>query len=45
MAWRDGKLTETTIRSLTGNECKLRYGATVHDLKLKAGKSFRWDGK
>lgn len=45
VAWRDGKLTETTIRSLTGNECKLRYGATVHDLKLKAGKSFRWDGK
>ena len=44
MQWKDGKLTTTTVRSLVGNPCRLRYGATTRELKLKRGEVFHWDG-
>jgi len=43
--WRDGKLTSSTVRSLSGNAGRLRYGAITRELKLKQGESFHWDGR
>jgi alpha-L-fucosidase 2 len=43
--WKDGKLTETTIRSLLGNPLKLRYESKTLTKKLAKGDSFTWDGQ
>jgi alpha-L-fucosidase 2 len=43
--WKDGKLTEATIRSLSGEPVRLRYGDKVRELTLKKGAIFRWDGQ
>ncbi len=45
LAWKGGALTGATVRSLGGNPARLRYGAATHDLDLKAGEAFAWDGK
>ena len=37
MAWANGKLTSTTIRSLKGRPCQVRYGDKTVDLKIAAG--------
>ncbi len=44
IAWKDGKLAGTTIRSLLGNPCKVRYGKRVIDLKPGKGETVRLDG-
>jgi alpha-L-fucosidase 2 len=43
--WNAGKLKQATIRSLTGNPCKLRYGSTVKEFKFKRGATLRWSGQ
>ena len=40
LKWQDGKLVSATILSRNGNDCTIRYGGTVRELKLKAGQSF-----
>ena len=42
MSWRDGKLSEATIRSLNGGSAKLRYGSATREVKLAKGESFQW---
>ena len=42
--WRNRKLVEATIHSLSGNPCRLRVGETVRDVKIAKGKTLRWDG-
>lgn len=37
LAWKDGKLTEATVRSSLGNPCKVRYGEKVADLAIAKG--------
>jgi alpha-L-fucosidase 2 len=37
IAWKDGRLTEATIRSDLGNACKVRYGDKVVEMDIKAG--------
>ena len=43
LAWKDGKLTSTTIKSLTGQPGRLRYGDRTRRIELKEGKTLRWD--
>jgi alpha-L-fucosidase 2 len=45
IAWRDGKLVQTTIHSLAGGPARLRYGSITHDVNLAKGKELNWDGK
>jgi alpha-L-fucosidase 2 len=45
MAWRDGKLTATSVRSLLGNPCHLRYGPALKNFQAKKGQEILWDGK
>ena len=41
LAWKDGKLTEATIRATKTGACKVRCAAKVVELKTQAGKSIR----
>ena len=41
--WKDGRLAEAAIRSVTGTACKVRYGDKVVDLKLASGETKRLD--
>lgn len=45
LAWKDGKLTESSIHSLKGNKLKLRYGDSTLERQLEAGSRFQWDGQ
>jgi alpha-L-fucosidase 2 len=37
MHWRDGKLVSATILSRNGNDCTIRYGDKVRELKISKG--------
>jgi alpha-L-fucosidase 2 len=41
MAWREGRLSEATIRSANGGPAKLRYGSTTKQLELRKGESYQ----
>jgi alpha-L-fucosidase 2 len=44
--WQNGKLISTTIHSLAGNPCQLRYGdETLKIPKTWKNEVFQWDGK
>ncbi len=45
MAWKDGKLTAASIRSLNGSPCRLRYGQAMKEIKAKAGQGILWNGQ
>ncbi len=45
LAWREGKLSIATIRSLNGNALRLRYGQTIREVRLAKGRTFHWDGR
>ena len=44
MAWKDGTLTQATIRSTLGRPCTVRYGQKTARLGTKAGTSYALDG-
>jgi alpha-L-fucosidase 2 len=43
IAWRDGKLTEATIRSSRGEPCRVRYNGKVKQLSTRAGQCYVLD--
>ncbi|MCY2950996.1 MAG: glycoside hydrolase N-terminal domain-containing protein [Planctomycetota bacterium] len=45
VAWKDGQLTSATVRSLSGNPGRLRYGKVTRDLVIKKGEALVWDGR
>ena len=45
IAWKDGKLASATIRSVTGTQCKVRYGGKVVELNLKRHGVCKLDGQ
>jgi alpha-L-fucosidase 2 len=45
ITWKDGKLTEATIRSLKGGSTQLRCGSVTRQVKLARGKTYRWNGQ
>jgi alpha-L-fucosidase 2 len=44
MAWKDGKLSSATIRSLSGNACKARFGDKEMEFPTRSGTTYRLDG-
>jgi alpha-L-fucosidase 2 len=42
LSWKEGKLATATVRSTTGTQATLRYGATTKQIKLRPGDSTRW---
>ena len=40
IAWKDGKLTQATVRSKAGLPCKVVYADQTWELKTKAGQSY-----
>ncbi len=45
IGWRDGKLTEATIRSANAGSAKLRYGSRTREVKLAKGETYHWNGQ
>jgi alpha-L-fucosidase 2 len=45
ITWKDGRLTSTTVRSLSGVPGSLRYGQVTRALTLKQGEKVVWDGR
>ncbi|MGD0339549.1 MAG: glycoside hydrolase family 95 protein [Bacteroidota bacterium] len=43
IAWEQGKLNHATIKSITGVDCRVRYGQQSVKLRLKTGKSVHLD--
>lgn len=44
LSWKEGKLATATVRSTTGTQATLRYGAVTKQIKLRPGESTRWTG-
>jgi alpha-L-fucosidase 2 len=44
IAWKDRQLTSATVRSLSGNPGRLRYGKVTRNLTLKKGEALVWEG-
>ncbi len=44
IAWKDGKLTRATLRSIKGQSCKVRYGRQVVSLSATPGQAINLDG-
>ena len=44
VAWRDGRMTEATIRSKQGGACTVCYKDKTTTLRTKAGRSYSLNG-
>lgn len=45
VTWKEGKLEQTTLRSLNGGSTQLRCGSVTREVKLAKGKTYRWNGR
>jgi alpha-L-fucosidase 2 len=44
VAWKEGRLTSSTVRSTAGTAVRLRYGNATQDVRLRKGEANAWDG-
>jgi alpha-L-fucosidase 2 len=44
VAWKDGRLASSTVRSTAGTSVRLRYGTAAKDVRLRQGQSASWNG-
>jgi alpha-L-fucosidase 2 len=44
MSWKEGKLTEASVKSKFGGSCKIRYGKKVSELKMVRGRTYQVPG-
>jgi len=44
MKWREGRLIQATIRSESGEPCRISYGDKTADMKIKKGQSVSMNG-
>jgi alpha-L-fucosidase 2 len=42
LQWKDGRLVEATIRSLTGQPCRLRYGNRTEEIPFRQNQRVTW---
>jgi len=42
--WKDGKLVQSTVRSLLGRPAEVRYRGNSRKIRAQRGGSLRWDG-
>ncbi len=45
IAWKGGKLTSATLRSLLGAPCRIRYGDKVENVTIAPNETYEMDGK
>jgi alpha-L-fucosidase 2 len=45
IAWKDGKLVNTSVRSVGGTAARLRYGHATREVSLARGAKLKWDGR
>ena len=45
VAWKDGRLTKSAIRSTAGTAVRLRYGNAIRDVRLRQGQAIAWEGR
>ncbi len=43
LEWAEGKLKSAVLRSLSGNECTVRYGDQERRVKVKSGEKYVWN--
>lgn len=44
LEWAEGKLKNVSVLSKLGNQCRIRYGNRVVEVKTEKGKTYRFDG-
>jgi len=45
VAWEEGHLTSSAVRSTAGTAVRLRYGNTLKDVRLRPGQAMVWNGR
>ena len=45
VAWKDGRLTRSAVRSTAGTAVRLRYGNTLKHVRLREGQALTWNGR
>jgi alpha-L-fucosidase 2 len=45
LAWKDGQLSEATVRSTTGGLCRLRYADRTRTVDIPKGGTHQWTGR
>jgi alpha-L-fucosidase 2 len=43
ITWKNGKMKEAIIKSLNGNDCRMRYGDKIIKLKTEPGENYKFD--
>jgi alpha-L-fucosidase 2 len=44
LAWKNGRVASSTVRSKAGNPVRLRYGAATREFHGRQGETVTWNG-